>query len=330
MEGKKYLIFNDKEISKQKAKLNYQYWQKKDKIPLSFRGEYNRVFKEIKKVHGAHTFAARAVHDDEIIVPLFRIFSFNETLKNFHNDPKAGLICDKIRKGDGRHMGTARKLGLDKYVFSYLGMHLPYHRDDDDPPVCPFGIFIKPNNFAKTHGAPCDRDYNKNDEVDKNQLDKYFLLPTDLQRVITNRIFNDELFNGDFWKYFGNPDIWEDANYRKNHWKRKGEYCHFERVSPEDIAAILWPIWEETAVDGSFIANDLFDVIQAFKQQFDIAVILYRPYHEIIDKQNWESKNLRDWELSLVEASCLAHKYYAEIGQFPESILEAKNYFISK
>jgi hypothetical protein len=211
-----------------------------------------------------------------------------------------------------------------------MGMHLPHHRKEDPPPVCPFGVFIKVGNFPKVHGSPCDRDYEKNDYVDKDKLSNYFLTPVDLQKLVTNRILNDPFFEKKFMKYFGSPDYWRDQNYRNEHWKKKGEICYFETVPPEAIKAILWPMWESLAVGDHFLADEFQDLTAEFKATFNIDLIIYRPYRDKINQKNWEKMEQRDWEMAMIEASHLAQKYYMDIGDFPDSIKFAKAYFKEK
>ena len=322
-----YFDFKDIKIDINKAKENYFFWESSMKIPKVFNEHFNDVLEKVSKIHGAHTFAARAGTSQEILYPLLKIFSYNSLSKKFEYYKGYTLKADSILKGSGAHVKTARELGLNRFIFSYLGMHLPYHREIDVPPVCPFGLFLEVLDFAYLHGSPCDRDYVKNDEVDKENIDKYFLTPKDLQKVVTHRILTDEIFKNDFWNYYGNPEIWKDDDYRRNQWKKKGEYCYYEGVKPDNIKAILWPVWEEIAINDSMLHDRFFDLMSDFKDTFDIHVIIYRPYREIINKENWNNYNLRDWEIALVEASYLAQKYYDEFGFFPDSIMEAKEYF---
>lgn len=226
-------------------------------------------------------------------------------------------------------METATELGLDNLIFSYMGMHLPHHRKQDQksPPVCPFGVFIKVGDFAFNHGAPSDRDYKKNDLVNEDEIDRYFLLPADLQKLITHRILTDEDFQKDFMVYFGNPKSWEDEDYYNHAWKKKGELCYFENVSPEHIKAILWPVWEQYVDDVAKVYKP--DGLQEYSADFsrsfpDIDIIFYRPYHDAIDNEKWNVENMRDWELALVKASSLAQEFYLKFGIFPESISDAK------
>lgn len=328
MEGDDYIRFQGKKITIDVAKENYNFWKEKGKIPEPFDLAHQIIYEDVKKIHGANTFAARKNTPHGISYPLFNIFSFDERTKKFEHSTNCGLKCDKILRGNGDHMRVARELGLDGFVFSYLGVHLPYHRQDDTPPVCPFGVFLKPTEYAYTHGTPNDRSYIKTkNDADTENIDKYVLTPDDLKRVITNRIVNDTFFDNSFWKYYGNPDYWEDSFYRENQWKKKAEYCFFETAGPSNIAAILWPVWEERADGGGFHVNELYDLIPSFKKAFDIDVIIYRPYRDIVNKENWESQNQRDWEISLIEASYLAHKYYNVNGFFPDDILTAKIFF---
>jgi hypothetical protein len=331
MEGKGYLKFENNKITKTVAVKNYKYWAAKESIPKILPKDKKSILNDIKNVFGAHTMPARIISDKKIIYPILSAFGYDKTRNKFSEDENCGLQSDHRRKGDGKHLSTARELGLNKYVFSYLGVHTPYHRIGDDPPVLPFGMFLKVEDFAYLHGSPCDRDYKKNGLVDQTNIDKYFLLPNDLQKIIANRIVEDPYFNKDFWKYYGSPENWDkDENYAEEHWKKKGEYCFFDMVKPSSIAAILWPVWEETiSEDGQQqYPNELFDpdLMNEFKQTYNINIIIYRPYRDVVNSENWNTINLRDWEMGLIEASYIAKKFYMKNNFFPDSIAEAQYY----
>lgn len=317
------------EITDQVAKKNFDYWQSKEGIVDSFEKEGELILDQLRKVKGAHTIAYRKANGTKVEKPLFSIFGLQGNGK--FDRRKSAILSDSIRNGDGRHMKTARSLGLDQFVFSYVGTHLPYHREGDAPPVCPFGIFVNVLDFPESHGSPCDRSF-ASKTLERNEILNYFLTPNDLQHLLANRILSDEYFEGDFWRYYGDYKKWHDTNYSLDHWKRLAEYCFYQRVMPNDIVAILWPVWEETALEnGEYLPDELFEKIDEFKNEFpSIQVILYRPYQREITAKNWSEINQRDWQFALVEASNLAQKYYSEFGVFPSDILQARAYFEHK
>lgn len=327
IEGINYIKFKKIKIDESKAKDNINYWRKLLNFPSPFYPSNLKIKEQIKKVKGSHTFASKYGNGESINYPLLQIFGY-DNLSGTFDQTNAALLSDSIRKGDGRHMGTARQIGLDKFVFSYLGMHLPYHRINDVPPVCPFGLFINVANFPYSHGSPCDRDFKTNNLVDKENLDKYYLLPEDLEKIILHRIIEDPLFKADFMRYYGTVEAWGESDYRTESWKKKGEYCFYELIDPSNISAILWPMWEEEAdmENKTFKPDELQQFTSIFKQNFNINIIIYRPYRNLITKENWENNNLRDWELALIEASSISFEYFEKFEEFPPSIDFAKSY----
>lgn len=325
MEGKDFYTFKKTQIDITKAEENYAWWEKKLKIPKTFDSKYSEVLKCIENTFGSHTFPYHYKVEEQMEYPILKIFSFNGN--NFSPDKNSGLKCLKLRGGGGSHMTTAKDLGLDNLIFSYIGMHLPYHREDDVPPVSPFGLFIDVGDFAFTHGSPCDRDYNKNNLVEKENLDRYFLTPKDLNKLLTHRIMTDPLFKKKYMDYYGNIAVWEDDTYVEESWKKKGELCFYEKVSTTSIKAILWPLWEQycNLDENMHEPDELQKYTAEFNATFkDTKIIYYRPYRDIINEQNWGKINMRDWELALVEASSLAQEYYLKYEVFPESIDDVK------
>lgn len=333
-EGVDYINYQGKKITRNIAERNFLFWKKKIGIPETFTKEFNETLEMVKKVHGAHTFPNRIVDANmNVIYPILSIFGFNKKTSDF-NPSSEGIISHSKRTVNktGDHLKTLIDLGLDKFVFSYLGAHTPYQRTSDLHPIFPFGVFVKPSIYAITHGSPCDVTYDKNPLVNKDEIDKYFLLPEHLHIVITQVIMTEKLFNANFWDYFGNPEIWSE-NYSLNHWKHKGEYRFFEKMKPESITSILWPVWEsiiEDNKDFSETMTSFLDIRDAFLRAFPkINVILYRPYGDEINEnaaKNWDS---RDWERNLVEASYIAKMYYIKFGNYPESIKIAKQILIT-
>lgn len=332
MEGEDYIEFEPTKlkITEAVAEENYKFWKEKDTIPDTPTTEHLEVLRQVNNMFGAHTFAGERTNKDkpdESFTPLFKIFNYNEQTGLFEDNGDCGLKCDRILQGDGQHLGTARKLGLDKFVFSYLGGHSPYHRETDKVPITPFGLFIKPESFAHAHGSPCDRDHVKNTTVKEAELDKYFLTQERLQEVVANRIMKSP-YNGDVWKYYGTPEGYEDEQFREEHWKSTGEYCYYMKVKPEHIEAILWPTWNERMHEGREYEDTFRDLVFSFANTFsNINVVLYRPYSAPITMDNWNERNLREFRRNLVEASLLAQQYRQATGEFPETIDLAREHF---
>ncbi len=326
-EGVDYLTFRKPgqksltQIDSVKLMRNYDFWKKKFGIESDPSTSYPEIFLLVNKLLGNHTFPFRIFNGTSNIYPVKEIFNF----KN------GGLISQRVRGGSGIHMKTAIELSIDNFVFSYLGTHDPYHRQYDAPPIMPFGLFLDASTFAFTHGNLCDRDYKKNDQVEKDEIEYYFLKMEDLRKIITWRIVNDKFFASDFWKYFGKENYWDDQEFVDNHWKKKAEMCFFNRVPLQFFRAILWPVWEEGSINQMFTPDALQELALEIKDYYkheigqELNIIYYRPYGEIINEENWHKSNLRDWQYNLIKASSEVQEYFNIHNVFPKRVLNNEN-----
>ena len=255
-------------ISLKKCQDNFKFWKGKVK-PWDVEDEiYKLHIDHSKNVLAAHTAAYNYLKG---------IFGYDEKKKQF--DPNAqGIIAQKFRlKGTvpDKHMSDSQKLGHDVFIFAYHGVHNPYHRKDDSPPILPFGFFVSKDieEFAYSHGAPCDVT-EKNDLVDQSKLDKYYLLAQDLREFKAHQVATDDSLKKDFWYYFGNPATWEDEeDYGLNLFKNAGEFRYYEKIRPSSIKALLWPFVIEYAPLGSDeTSNENLDLYNAFKKAFPIYI----------------------------------------------------------
>lgn len=236
-------------ITSEKADENYQFWVKKLNITTDPDSKHPETFAMVSNLFGNHTFPFKVYHKDSnrFIYPIYDLFKELED-----SELNIGIASNRKRGIVGPHMNTATELGLDNLVFSYLGVHDPYHRLGDPPPPMPFGLYIEPGTFAYTHGNPWDRDYKDNDRVDKDELEYYFLKHEDLNKIITWRIENESVFEKNFWRYFGTTEYWNEEVFLKEHWKNTAELCFYETVPPEYIRAILWPVWEAGVIKKGY------------------------------------------------------------------------------
>ncbi len=328
-EGSDYISFikpghkTKTKITSQKADDNYLFWVKKLDINVDPKSEHPEMYAMVSNLFGNHTFPFKIYlkNCDRFIYPIYDLFE-----KLNCPDSKRGLLSNRKRGIVGQHMSTATELGLDNLIFSYLGVHDPYHRLGDPPPPMPFGLYLDAGHFAYTHGNPWDRDYKDNDNVDKNELEYYFLKHDDLKKLITWRIENDPIFDKNFWRYFGTTEFWNEEFFLKQHWKNKAELCFYEIVPVKYIKAILWPVWEAGTTKEEVTADELQEFASAVRWKYNKAynkalnIILYRPYGDIINESNWESMNQADMELNLVRASQAVQEHYLKYREFPESV----------
>lgn len=225
------------------------------------------------------------------------------------------LLSGKDTYENVPHMTEAIINGHDIFLFSYHGVHNPYHRLQDKIPIRPFGIFLKKDIeiFSCVHGSPWDitiKNSFAQEDISNNHLDKYYLFANDLRRLKPIQIQKIKHLNNNFWYYFGNPSDWQSfKGYGNKLFETAGEMRYLERILPEHIAAILWPMWYS---DPSTV-DDNMDVQQAFKEEFSqIAVVNYT-----LDKYE-------NFVLSLVEASYYTQKFFLNKARFPVNAEVAK------
>lgn len=296
------------EISRKKCRENYKFWL--DKIPndVSEEAIFTAITDWSKKILPCHTTAYEN---------LKKIFSYDESTQKF--DPKSkGILCHRERKkatasvsgeDEAPHMKDSLSIGHDIFLFAYHGVHNPYHRQEDEIPVKPFGFFLKKDieTFSCVHGSPCDIT-TKNELVNgyrDEHIDKYYLLPEDLRTLKPSEILTDSYLKKDFWYYYGNPQDWrKQKGYGNALYKRAGEFRYFGSISPDKIAAVLWPVWE----DNNEVKVNNIDLYYKFREAYPgIDRIQYNPY-----------KQPNNWALSLVEASYYSQRYFLEFNKFPD------------
>lgn len=300
-------------ISSQDCIDNYSYWLEqidKKKIVKNFE----KTLDFSSRILPAHTFADRYLKPDKTFFrPLLSIFGYDERTKQFIPNSN-GLLALRLRKNSSvaeNHMTTSKKLGHDIFVFAYHGVHNPYHRKEDTPPIKPFGLFIKKSIevFADCHGSPCDI-VEKNSLVDRNNLKRYYLLPEHLRALKANEICYKDLINNDFWYYFGDPLIWNvTEEYGNKIYEKTGEFRYLESIPTASIEAILWPCDTDKMLEGNIPnMDDDLDLYNSFKRVFpDISIIEY----------NLIEGDENNWALALVEASFYSTKYYLEHDRYP-------------
>jgi hypothetical protein len=256
-----------------------------------------------------HTFAYEA---------LKQIFGYDESTKKF-NKKQASLLSAKEKLlASGKkdydpipaHMSESIENGHDVFAFAYHGVHNPYHRKHDSPPIRPFGAFLKRDIeiFSCVHGSPWDitvKNPMAEPDVNNGNIDKYYLFPEDLRKLKPIQIQKIPALRNDFWYYFGDPSYWQKIKgYGNKLYETAGEMRYYEKIIPDQFAGLLWPMWypgTDTTVEDNNI-NLQID----FKIEYpEIPIINYA-----LDK-------FENFVLSLVEASYYTQKYYVEKRYFP-------------
>lgn len=308
------IIVKPTEITEQKCIDNLAFWKSQLADTTEDASVLNHKNNSIKVLAG-HT--ARFDY-------FKNTFGYDENTNTFNPDCLGILSKQKRNEIDkisglgvaDKHMSTSVKLGHDIFVFSYHGIHNPYHRQSDPPPQQPIGYFIKKDIevFSCVHGTPSDvAEVNKLvDPYRDEHLDKFYLLPNDLREYKPLQIKNEPYLQNDFWFYFGSPEYWQNtADYGKHLYARQGEFRYLNSIKPDDIEAILWPIWSSSI---STPMDKNWDLISEFKKTFSsIKVIEY----------DLKSHGNR-WAMALVEASYYSQKHFLINNSFHRSASIAK------
>lgn len=305
------------EIDNLKCIENKKYWISKYSNDITSKLSFNDNLDLSNSILPCHTFAFDALKP---------IFGYNEQSKKFV-EKDAKFLCSKaLLKKAGKksydpsnlppHMKESIDLDHDLFIFAYHGVHNPYQRKNDIPPIKPFGIFLKKDieHFSYAHGCPWDvnsKNANALSDIQEGNLDKYYLFSEDLRYLKTIQLYDNPKLKEDFWYYFGNPDDWQkEKGYGKNLFETAGEMRYYNEIIPENIAAILWPF---TRAEEEFMDQSL-DLLSEFERTFtDIKVIKYT-----CDTYN------NNMPLSLVEASYYTQLYYLKYGIFESNAAIAK------
>jgi hypothetical protein len=223
-------------------------------------------------------------------------------------DDRALLSSFTLAAGDStilsRTIGPrALAAGLDKFVFSYLGIHNPFYCRGSFPG---FGVFIRVTEevFPKCNAT---RRNLSSPEVSANECSSEFLLPTDVRELVSNEV--ESRHSGDVWRYWGHPDYWTSA-YALNMWQWLAEFHFVNRIGVESFEGILWP--NDTAASPSYsgrmYADQLREDHRKFRQQFETCqIITYKPS---------KARPIT----AFVKASYDAAFYYATNRRFPEFV----------
>jgi len=264
----------------------------------------------------AHTFA----HLKDGFSPLKSMFGYDDRLGYF--DPsRSGIVAKRFRDSSVPsfgHMAASDRLGHDIFTFAYLGVHNPYHRQGDDPPIKPFGLFLKKDveQFCFCHGSPCDV-VESNERVDQGELKYYYLEPESLRELKAMEIAGAADIP-DAWYNYGNPDAWRSIkNYGKELFKRQGEFRYYKRIAPDAVAAILWPSGFDHVDDDDIPTTaEEQELLRAFLQAYpDIDVVHY----------SHNDGYQHNWAIQLVEASYWTARYFVQYQTFPMNATLAMN-----
>lgn len=319
-------------VSEKKLTENFNYWKGKWN-PL--KQPPDQLKQLVNKTFPTHTFPYQKSILDENQIVKERVKPYKAIFSAFNPE---GLLSDGFRtksrhykKGEAaRTMNEARKFGLNNYVFAYLGIHEAYYGPDikfcvDPPDLRPFGVFIKEDVETFPNCLPTRQDVNQFKGLTRESFLRELIHPTQTRDLTALKVMNEVIHNEDFWHYYGSPEFLlqeEESEYRENAWKRKVEYHYFERLTIENIKAVLWPIWYQDVKPGKIKGeydyewSDTYYDLEKFRIQYPSLHVI--PY-ELDDGDN---------AASFIEASYYTIRYYLEKSIFPINAEEAKRKFL--
>ncbi|MEJ8841893.1 hypothetical protein WG954_05810 [Lacibacter sp. H375] len=301
-------------ITEEELSKNFQHWVDQ----FNPRTEPStELTQNVSRLFTTHTFGYTKTVEGEIFYPYKNIFGIDI--------PAQGLLSDMYREINGlfeekekrRTMTAARAVGLNNYVFAYLSIHDPYYGrpgiEDTDMNHRPFGIFINKEIDIYPNCLPSRRDVNIYNISETVKIRKEFTHPKKVKDLATYQVVNDNDHKGDFWHYYGSPEHCQNEIYTIEAWKKRIEYHYFEKVDPENIAAVLWPIWiKHVRKPGVMDWDESYYFIQQISLNFpNLKIITYQ----------WDEA---DPEMCFIEASYFTAKYLMKYDTFPETVEIAK------
>jgi len=152
------------------------------------------------------------------------------------------ILNNKIKPSEPRReMTRAREVGLDHYVFSYMGIHDPYYADQSTFPNPPFGAFIGIDLESYPNCNATRRDVGSPEA--EWPPHREFLLPQSARAMSHLQVRNDARHVEDFWHYWGAPKYWrEEARYADSHWEWQIEFHYYDNIPISQLDAVLWPV----------------------------------------------------------------------------------------
>lgn len=221
------------------------------------------------------------------------------------------LLSDRQRRDLGRYaanepsrsMDKARAVGLDAFVFAYLGIHDAYYAAAPDLAMPAFGVFLRRGGLEDFPSCNATRRDLASPEI-QWPPDGEFLLPGGGRGIAHYQSLTDPRHQGDFWHYWGSVKYWSDLDYPSRHWEWKVEFHYRDRVDVRDFAAILWP-YERRGIRGGMSYSWTNGEASRFRDEHpECAVVLYQ----------WVPQ---EPTLSFARASYAVAKYHSLHGRYP-------------
>lgn len=220
-------------LKKARLRSNFAFWIGKEKYPDSAARSSPAL-----RVPTTHTFGAWRMDGARVAGRPYREILFDHgALKSDYDRYRGSKRTSgpKLR----RTMSDARSVGLDRFVFAYLGVHDAYYARSGTVDVPAFGVFIKRvgEKFPQCHTTR--RDLNSREA--ERPPDREFLLPEHGRHWAGLQATHDPRHFGDFWHYWGSKKYLRRASYAQDAWTWKVEFHFHRRVEVANFDALMWP-----------------------------------------------------------------------------------------
>jgi hypothetical protein len=243
--------------------------------------------------------------------------NWRETWKSILIEDRALLsdarrtVDNKLLDGEPRRdMPEARKMGLDQYVFAYLGVHDPHYAREGPILQPPFGVFISTEKETFPRVIVTNRDL-RSPDAPNDDLTATFLLPLDGRRLAYFEAKHNPRHKGDFWHYWGSPRCSDGHTFHSECWKWFLEFHYHDTVPASDFVAILWP-HRHVALSGGGRMLESIGQPEVFNSTHPQCRLI--PYIWDVDKNGHDFR----------QASDDVARFFAKHQHFPEDAHHAK------
>lgn len=152
----------------------------------------------------------------------------------------ARSITDPLYSYLLRTMTKARDYDLDKFVFSYLGIHEYYYAKCNGSNMPAFGAFLSPSLDYEVANLPNATLYDLESGLIAGRKPETITMKTEDARLLTSYEVANNCDNNFFNYWVCNQ--YETKNYHDNEmWERKREFHYYDTVSVKDFVAVIWP-----------------------------------------------------------------------------------------
>jgi hypothetical protein len=284
------------DLSEVELRKNFAHWRSLLPASASYPPEagYHGALRQLPTTHTFGSRSGPVEHLDRKILFEDQALLSNAARTRTHPVAKSGTVAS-----------MAVRLGLNEFVFTYLGVHDPYYSRTHFPA---FGVFAKRDIEVFPSCNATRRDLASPEVItdDDATILLQFLLPVDARELAGTELQTDSRHKGSFHCYWGFPEFWNDHTYAKQNWQWKYEFHFFDSIPTTQFDAVLWPMemrvnrWTRGRVPAPLTARQA----EFAAAHPNCAVIPYEP-------------STRRPGQAFVSASARVAEYYLRNSHFP-------------